>query len=144
MLTNKLVAKGDDGHTRSDREIARLCKVSYVTVGRIRKELSGKPYQIDTKRQVKRGNSVYVQDTSKIGRANKKRKRRDYGGIAPNAFKPVRKPKVALAKTALELPHDPEYGARALMGVMGPDYVRGLMEWFKKLLEEQGQNHEQS
>ena len=134
MLTNKLVAKGDDGHPRSDREVARLCKVSHVTVGRIRAELSGTGYQIDTKRQVKRGDSVYVQDTSKIQQANKKRKRWKFGGIAPNAVKPTRKPKIPMRKTALELPHNPEYGARALLGIMGPDYVRELMKWFTKLL----------
>ena len=143
MLTNKLVAKGDDGAPRSDREIARLCKVSHDTVRRARKELSGRVGQIDTKRQVKRGNSVYVQDTAGIQQANKKRKRLNYGGIDPNAVKPKRKPRIAPAKTCLELPHNPEYGARALLGVMGPDYVRELMEWFGKLLEEQNQENQQ-
>ena len=144
MLTNELVSKGDDGNPLSDREIGRLCKVHYRTVGKIRTELSGENTHIGTSRQVKRGDSVYVQDTSKIQQANKKRKRWKFGGIAPNAVKPKRKPKIPLRKTALELPHNPEYGARALLGIMGPDYVRELMEWFTKLLEEQKPENQQN
>ena len=143
MLTNKLVAKGDDGHPRSDSEIGRLCKVHPVTVGRIRKELSSTKQKIERKRVVKRGKSVYLQDTSKIGRSSKKRNHGETEGIARDAFKPKRKPRIALRKTALELPHDPEYGARALLGIMGPDYVRELMEWFGKLLEEQKPENQQ-
>ena len=144
MLTNKLVAKGDDGAPRSDREIARLCKVSHDTVRRARKELSGRVGQIDTKRQVKRGSSVYVQDTAGIQQANKKRKRRRYGGIAPDAVKPNRKPKIEMRKTPLEMPHSPEYGARTLLSAMGPEYVDELIEWLQKLREAQRSNsHEQ-
>ena len=143
MLTNELVSKDEKGNPFSDREIGRLCKVHYRTVGKIRTELYGENTHIGTKRQVKRGDSVYVQDTSKIQQANKKRKRWKFGGIDPKAAKPTRKPKIPMRKTALELPHNPEYGARALLGIMGPDYVRELMEWLTKLLEEQKPENQQ-
>ena len=144
MLTNKLVAKGDDDAPRSDREIARLCKVSHDTVRRARKELSGRVGQMDTNRVVKRGNSVYVQDTSGIQQANKKRKRKRYGGIAPNAVRPTRKPQIEMPKTPLEMPHNPEYGARTLLSAMGPEYIDELIEWLQKLREAQRSNsHEQ-
>ncbi len=108
-------------------------------------EISGPSTQTETSRQVKRGNSVYVQDTSKIRQANKNRKRRGYGGIAPNAVTPTRKPRIGMRKRALELPHNPEYGARTLLSAMGPEYVDELIEWLQKLREEQRSNsHEQS
>ena len=140
MLTNKLVINGDDGAARSDREIARLCKVHYTTVGRIRKELSGATHRIDTNRQVKRGSSVYVQNTSGIRQANQRRKRQQYSGIAPDAVTPTRKPQIEMRKTPLEMPHDPEYGARTLLSAMGPEYVDELIGWLQKLREEQRSN----
>lgn len=143
MLTNKLVYKDADGNPLSDAAIGRLCKVHYTTVGRIRKELSRAKHGIATKRVVKRGNSVYVQNTSGIQQANKKRKRKQYGGIAPNAVTPTRKPKTEMRKTPLEMPHSPEYGARTLLSAMGEEYVDELIEWLQKLREAQRSNHEQ-
>jgi len=139
MLTNKLVNKGEDGNPLSDREIARLCKVHNDTVGRIRKELSVGIRQIGAHRTVKRGSSVYVQNTAKIGRG----KGRAFGSPSPKAFQPVRTPKPAMAKTALELPHDPDYAARALMSVMGEEFVRRLIESLNNCLKQKGRNNGQ-
>ena len=143
MLTNKLVAKDAEGHPYSDSEIARLCKVNHSTVSKIHRELSLDEPKIEPKKLVRRGKSVYLQDTSKIGRSSNKRKRRRYGGIAPNAIKPTRKPQIEMHKTPLEMPHNPEYGARTLLSAMGEEYVDQLIEWLQKLREAQRSNHEQ-
>lgn len=50
-----------------NRKIARICGVSHVFVGQLRDELSGKGYQMPTKRVVERGGVVYTQETEKIG-----------------------------------------------------------------------------
>ena len=89
MLTNALVSLDDDGNPRSNCDIARHCHVSEITVRRIRKEQeedsgsasSTKSKIARTTRAVTRGGSTYLQDTSKIGRAKKKRKT---PGISPN------------------------------------------------------------
>ena len=57
----------------SDREIARQTKTHHVFVGKLRKELSGDNtgYETSTKRKVKRGGTVYTQNTEKIGKRRK-------------------------------------------------------------------------
>ena len=54
----------------SDREIARRTGVDHKTVGNVRNELSGEIPQI-TERKVQRGETVYTQNTSNIGRKPK-------------------------------------------------------------------------
>ena len=134
MLTNKLVSQDANGKPLSDSEIARLCKVHQVTVGRIRKELSYTKHKIGTSRTVKRGTSVYVQNTAKIGPG----KGRAFGSTSPKAFQPIRKPKPAMAKTAMELPHDPDFAARALISVMGEEFVRRLIQSLNNCLKQKG------
>lgn len=51
----------------TDREIARQCVVSPCTVAKYRAELSVQMDRCDTPRKVKRGDSTYTMDTSKIG-----------------------------------------------------------------------------
>jgi hypothetical protein len=133
MLTNPMVSLDDAGNPRSNCDIARLCHVSEFIVRKIRKEQddagssasSIKSKIAQTTRSVTRGKSTYLQDTSKIGRAKNNRR---VGGISPNAAKPVRQPRPALAQTNLNLPRDPIYGARAIVAAMGVEYAHQLIE----------------
>jgi hypothetical protein len=52
----------------NSREISKICHVSHTFVDNVRRELSGNRYQIATTRKVQRGNTVYEQDTSRIGK----------------------------------------------------------------------------
>ena len=134
MLTNELVAKNRDGSPWSDREIAGICRVDHKTVGGLRKALCGEVPQIDSpKRAVKRGTQTYVQDTSKIRRANTKR--RKPAGVSPDALKPIRPHSQHFARTAIDLPHDPKLGASAIVSAMGPEYVRLLIPELTSCLE---------
>ncbi len=128
MLTNDIVSKDEKGNPWGDREIARQCHVHHTTIGRIRKELSGALHQIDSsKRTVNRGNSTYTQDTANISKSNKKR-RKQYGGIAPDAFKPIRSCGQYEAKAALELPYKPVYAAKTIISVMGTELAVEIAE----------------
>jgi hypothetical protein len=119
MLTNDIVSKDDKGNPHSDNSIAKHCCVHHTTVGRIRKDLSCAMHKIgSTKRTVKRGNSTYTQDTAKIGKSGKKRKKQ-YGGIAPDAFTPKRTGQQFESRAAIELPYNPDYAANAIVSVMG-------------------------
>jgi len=51
----------------TDREIARRCRVSHVFVGKVRAELSGNGYQMNSKRKVSRGGMDFEMDTANIG-----------------------------------------------------------------------------
>jgi len=141
MLTNPLVSLDDDGNPRSNYDIARHCRVSEFIVRKLRKEqddATGSASTIEsqigrTTRSVTRGGSTYLQDTSKIGRAKKKRKT---PGISPNAVMPTRQPRPALAQTNFNLPHDPAYGARAIVAAMGVDYARQLIDSLTSYLQE--------
>jgi len=132
----------DDGNPRSNCDIARHCHVSEFIVRKLRKEqedASKSASSIESKmarttRSVTRGGSTYLQDTSKIGRAKKKRKT---SGISPNAVMPTRQPRPALAQTNLNLPHDPAYGARAIVAAMGVDYARQLIDSLTSYLRDQ-------
>lgn len=55
----------------NDSEIARVCKVSSMFVGKVRKENAGDD-EVPAKRLVKRGDTEYVMDTKKIGTLPKK------------------------------------------------------------------------
>jgi uncharacterized ParB-like nuclease family protein len=51
----------------SDRQIARHCGVAHPFVAKLRQELSGNGYQMPETRQVRRGDTSYEMDTSRIG-----------------------------------------------------------------------------
>ena len=103
----------------SDREIARRCGVHHEMVGKQREALSGGNRQMQRQRTVRRNGTVYQQNTSSINR------HRNRGPDSPN---PVRQPRPALAQTNLNLPHDPAYGARAIVAALGEDYARQLID----------------
>ena len=119
MLTNPMVSLDDEGNPWSDNAIAKRCQVSPHTVASAR---SGMQMHSCATRK---GTDGKVYNTSNIGRTKKKRKA---GGISPNAMMPTRQPRPALAQTHLNLPHDPVYGARAIVAAMGEDYARQLID----------------
>lgn len=55
--------------------------------------------------------------------------------IARNAHQPVRNGRPMPAMTALNMPHDPLMGARALIGQFSADYLRALVAFLSKHLE---------
>lgn len=57
----------------SDQRIARELGVSHTFVGKVREELSGNGFQINTKRTVVRGGKEYQVDTSNISTSNTQR-----------------------------------------------------------------------
>lgn len=61
--------RDDEWEQWSDREIAKRCKVTHPFVSKIRTELSGNDYQIQT-RTVQRGGTTYQQNTGNIGKSN--------------------------------------------------------------------------
>ena len=70
--------------------------------------------------------------TAKIGGKRSKRKK----ARAASEMNPVRQPRPALAQTNLNLPHDPAYGARAIVSAMGVDYARQLIESLTSYLQD--------
>jgi hypothetical protein len=119
MLTNEIVSKDEDGNPRSNRDIAKLCLVGESTVRKYRENLSARNAQIDSpERAVKRGKSTYLQNTAKIGKTQKRKK---FGGIARDAFKPVRACEKFESRAAIELPYNPVYAANAIISTMGAE-----------------------
>lgn len=55
--------------------------------------------------------------------------------IARNAHQPVRNGRPMPAMTAINMPHDPLMGARALIGQFSADYLRALVAFLSKHLE---------
>ena len=117
----------------SDSDIARQCGVTHTTVQRHRASLakcaSEIPPSEPSKRtyRTKHGN-IATMNTANIGR------HRSRGADSPN---PIRQPRPALAQTNLNLPHDPAYGARAIVSAMGEDYARNLIESLTAYLQDQ-------
>ena len=141
MLTHDLAKTGSDGHPWSDREIAKMCRVSAMTVNRIRRELSVTKLQIapgadsatsesgshaDAKRLVKRGKSTYVQNTANINRNRTPQP----SGPAPAAkvrFKPCKfhAEDGPVPMRIINLPlNNPDQAALSLISVYGEEYVR--------------------
>jgi len=66
-------------------------------------------------------------NTAKIGRSQSKRKKQ-YGGISPHAFKPVRTSEPYEPKAAIDLPYKPFYAANAIISVMGQELAVEIAE----------------
>jgi len=85
------------------------------------------------------GATVAPSPTTHLGRDGKqyraRQRRRPAGGIAKNAFKPVRTGGTPARMTALNMPHDPIMGARTLIELFDADYLRALVTFLKKHLE---------
>jgi hypothetical protein len=116
----------------SDREIAKQCQVSQPTVTRHRTSLihciSEESTPQSRNYKTKHGTVARM----KTGNINRKPRAR-----SSNALHPIRQSRPALAQTNLNLPHDPTYGARAIVSAMGADYAHQLLASLNQYLQEQ-------
>jgi hypothetical protein len=107
-------------------DIAKACGVSREYVCRLASSMSAScDRSQDEVREVSRAGKKYRQNTARIGRTGKRGQSR---GAAASEMNPVRQPRPALAQTNLNLPHDPAYGARAIVAAMGEDYAHQLID----------------
>jgi hypothetical protein len=114
----------------SNREIARQCGVGETTVRRVREGLTAPKAQSERQpRTYKTRHGTVAR--MKTGTINRQRRR---GPDSPN---PVREARPAPAQTNLNLPHDPAYGARAIVSAMGPEYAQSLIESLTSYLRSQ-------
>ena len=116
----------------SDNDIAKRCGVDHKTVSSHRASLGNFPSEKSSPGPSRRTykskhGTVATMNTANIGR------HRNRGPDSPN---PVRQPRPALAQTNLNLPHDPAYGARAIVSAMGADYARQLIDSLTSYLQD--------
>jgi len=103
-------------------QIAKACRVTPEYVSRLK---SREGSTID--RSIVQTSDGRTMNTSKIGR-NRHPSPNRKGRLVGSEMNPVRQPRPALAQTNLNLPHDPAYGARAIVSAMGEDYARQLID----------------
>lgn len=112
----------DEWSQWSDREVAKCCGVGNEMVSRIRRSLCeshSEPRRHQLRTCKTKHGTITRMNTGKINRD------RIRGADSPN---PVRQPRPAPAQTNLNLPHDPIYGARAIVAAMGVDYAQQLID----------------
>jgi uncharacterized ParB-like nuclease family protein len=115
--------------------IAEHVGVSIEMVRRYRETLE--------RQKVAQGATVATSPTTHLGRDGKRyparstrpRGSKRAGGIARNAFKPVRTGSTPARMTALNMPHDPIMGARTLIELFDADYLRALVTFLTRHLE---------
>ena len=126
----------EDWSQWSNREIARQCNVAESHVRKMKDGHTAHGAQYDSGERTfihhKTGKPTRMR-TAKIGgkQANRRSSR-----IAGSEMNPVRQPRPALAQTNLNLPHDPAYGARAIVSAMGADYARQLIDSLTSYLQD--------
>ena len=103
-------------------QIAKACRVTPEYVSRLKNREGS---TID--RSIVQTSDGRTMNTSKIGRKRHPSPGRK-GRLVGSEMNPVRQPRPALAQTNLNLPHDPAYGARAIVAAMGVDYARQLID----------------
>lgn len=122
----------------SNCQIAAHCGVSEAMVRNHRPEGSASSHETKM-RTVTRGGTTYQQDTAKIGKAGppvaETRPRPRFGGVSPHAHQPIRGHGRVEPMTALNMPHDPVCGARALWDVFDADYLQTLVRELSKFLQ---------
>ena len=120
----------DEWSAWSDREVAKRCGVGNEMVSRTRRSLcdshSENPAPRPRTYKTKHGTVARM----KTGNINRHRNR---GPDSPN---PIRQPRPALAQTNLNLPHDPAYGARAIVAAMGVEYAHQLIDSISSYLQQ--------
>lgn len=132
------------GATMSDRQIAVHCGVSHTLVGENRKRLSESDSQKPPATQIRTGRDGRSINTTNIGQGRRPasdagKPRKQFGGISPHAHRPVRDCASPYPeKTALELPHDAEMGARTLISVFDLNYLQQLVNVLTHYLSQQG------
>lgn len=123
MLIHEIASKDENGNPWCDSDIARQCRVHHTTVGRIRKELSCALHKMDTPdRLVKRGNSVYTQNTAKIGKSRPK------SLAVPPCPAQSRKACAPEDCLTLDIPRNPKSAARTLLGTFGNKVAIAIAE----------------
>jgi len=115
-----IVLEDEEWSQWSNREIARRCGVGEKLVRRTRDGLSAAKPQMGQKSY-----TVKYKRRGKTHRQSTRNRSQHRGADSPN---PVRQPRPALAQTHINLPHDPAYGARAIVAAMGDDYARQLID----------------
>ena len=123
----------------SDNDIAKRCGVDHKTVSSYRASLGNFPSEdppagpSNRTYKTKHG-TIATMNTAKIGRKRRSARPR-HGGISPDAMKPTRGHSVHQSKTALELPHDPQWACRTIVSAMGHDFARALVKELTTYLE---------
>ena len=129
LLTHEIASVDENGNPWNNCDIARRCNVGETTVRKYREIHTSRKAKYETGKRAfthpKTGKPTTM-NTAKIGKS-KPKKRKQYGQLAPNAFKPVRSARPTLAQTALDLPHDPYYAARAIVDAMGSEFSEKLI-----------------
>jgi hypothetical protein len=141
MLTDPNVCHDESGTPWSDLAISRRCCVSAPFVAKMRascqEDLTPNVYSENRPQRraytTKHGTAA-VMTTSNIGRKIGASSRK-HASAAGSEMNPVRQPRPALAQTSLNLPHDPQYGARAIVSAMGAEYARQLIDSLTDYLE---------
>jgi uncharacterized ParB-like nuclease family protein len=117
----------------SDHAIAEHVGVSHVTVSRHRQPpteaTTGTMFQSES-RTGRDGRNIR---TGKIAESN--RRRGEPPAISPNAFTPVHGHSKPVPMTALSMPRDPDMGARTLIELFPPDYLRALVDFLTEHLK---------
>lgn len=123
MLTNDIVSKDEEGKPWNNCEIARQCNVSEFMVRRFRENHTSieSKYKTGQRKFIhpKTGKPTTM-NTANIGKSAKK-PRKQYGGIAPDAFVPKRSSQPFESRAAIELPYNAEHAANAIISVMGDE-----------------------
>lgn len=119
----------------SNHAIAEHIGVGETMVRRYREVLEQRAAQQATAPKAQLG----VEPQIRIGRDGRRRRvhqrRPRTARISRNAHQPVRNGRPMPAMTALNMPHDPLMGARALIGQFSADYLRALVAFLSKHLE---------
>jgi uncharacterized ParB-like nuclease family protein len=118
----------------SDSVVAEHVGVSHTMVRRHRQAVidaqkaaaKGDATLTEFKSNVRTGRDGRGINTARIGRNSPRRKP---GGIAKNAFTPVRTGTPPTPMTALSMPHDPVMGARTLIEVFDAEYLHKLVDF---------------
>lgn len=124
----------------SDPAIAEHVGVSHMMIKRHRQAVieaqqaasRGDATLTKLKSSVRTGRDGRVINTARIGRNSSRRKP---GGIAKNAFTPIRTGTAPAPMTTINMPHDPVVGARTLIEVFDAAYLRKLVDFLANHLK---------
>ena len=122
---------------KSDYEVAEHTGVPRSTVQRHKERYLAQVGQMDSgAREVTRNGHTFKMNTANIGHNQRSRQRfKPKPGLSPKAMTPIRGHSAHQPKTALELPHDPHWAARAVLSAMGHDFARALIQELTAYLE---------
>jgi transposase-like protein len=124
----------------SNCQIAKHCGVDEGTVRKYREPMqTTSEVPKSTPRTGRDGRTINTTNIGKRRPPDERTPRKQRGGISPNAHRPVRDyESIYPAKTALELPHDAEMGARTLISVFDAAYLRKLVDVLMQHLSQEG------